>query len=86
MLGRAAPECAEHAETVGLVVEDERVRVAADELDHLGERRGVAAHRVHAVDDDRLARLVGQFVENASELGDVVVTEPLHRRAGELDA
>ena len=60
VLGRAATAGAEHAEAVGLVVEQERVRVAPAELDQLGQRRGVAAHRVDAVDDDALARLGGQ--------------------------
>ena len=53
LLGRAAAALAEHAEPVGLVVEEERVRVATAQLDHLGERGGVAAHRVDAVDDRR---------------------------------
>ena len=71
---------------MGLVVEHEGVGVTAAELDHLRERCGVAAHRIDAVDDDRLARLGRQFVEDAGETLDVVVPEALHGGAGELGA
>ena len=67
LLGGTATTRAEHAESVGLVVEEERVRVATAELDHLGEGGGVAAHRVDAVDDDGLARLRRQVVEDLGE-------------------
>ena len=50
------------------------------------ERRGVAAHRVDAVDDDALARLGRELAEDLGEALEVVVPEALHRRARELRA
>ena len=86
MLDRAAAALAEHAEAVGLVVEQERVGVLVAQLDELGQRRGVAAHRVDAVDDDALAGVGRELVEDLAEPVDVVVAEALHRRARELRA
>ena len=53
---------------------------------HLGEGRGVAAHGVDAVDDDRLARLGRELVEDLGEPFEVVVPEALHRGAREVGA
>ena len=50
------------------------------------EGRGVAAHRVDAVDDDALARLGRQRREDLVELVDVVVAEALHRRPRQAHA
>ena len=58
----------------------------AAQLDELGERRGVAAHRVDAVDDHALPGLGGQLGEDLRQALEVVVPEALHRGARELHA
>jgi hypothetical protein len=70
---------------VGFVVEEERVRRAAHQVDDVGERGSVATHRVHAVDDHALRPLVGQLLEDRCELLDVVVPKALEVRAREPD-
>ena len=83
ILERAPAAGAEHPEAVRLVVEQERVRCGPAQGDELGERRGVAAHGVDAVDDHALRLVGGEAGEHAGEVLDVVVTEPAHPRPGE---